>query len=52
MVPVYIVNKLPWRVGYRIGKEGLDVEGIVNSQGRMVRKRSFQAIPLQNIMPL
>jgi hypothetical protein len=50
--PIYIVNKLPWKISYRIDKESVDVQEMVNTQGRIIRKRSFNAIPLQKIIPL
>lgn len=31
LAPIYIVNNLPWKIGYRLGKEALDIEEIINS---------------------
>jgi hypothetical protein len=43
---------LPWKISYRIGKDALDVESIVNTKGKIIKKRSFQAIPMHKILPL
>lgn len=41
LAPIYIVNKLPWKISHRIGKETLDVDEIAQTKGRIIRKRSF-----------
>ncbi len=52
LTPIYIVNKLPWKVSHRIGKETLDIDEYTHTKGRIIRKRSFEAVPLQKIHPL
>lgn len=45
--PIYIVNKTPWELEYRLSQEQASIEE--NEDRRISRRRSFELVPLKKI---